>query len=355
MNMEDLYRLLRSGHVQAQGIVDTVEDPLLVLDRGLCVLTASRAFFETFRVDRDQTIGYPLYELGNGQWDIPELRRLLGEVIPKAAAVLGYEIEHEFPEIGRRTMLLTARRLQTVEVATPSMLLSIVDVTDRRHRETARDMHFGELRHRMQNLLGLAQSIARQTTTQGRTAEEYRDAFLGRFGALVEAQELAFSDQTPSDLEALSRRILAPYTAVPEAVEITPGPPVALELRLLQSLGLVLHELATNAAKHGALSMPGGKVRMGWQTGEDGLRLHWTEEGGSPVSPPDHTGYGTQLLEAMTTYSLGGQFERDYAKDGLRAEILIPLATTPPAGTKPAPQSGSHAKGNGAQSPDQVA
>ncbi|WP_367153800.1 PAS domain-containing protein [Mesorhizobium sp.] len=111
MNLEDLYRLLRTGHVQAQGIVDTVPDPLLVLDAGLTVQTANRAFFKTFAVERYQTIGEHLYELGNGQWDIPELRRLLSDVIPRSTAVIDYEVEHEFPGIGRKTMLVTARTL----------------------------------------------------------------------------------------------------------------------------------------------------------------------------------------------------------------------------------------------------
>jgi hypothetical protein len=74
MNTEDLYRLLRTGHVQAQGIVDTIADPLLVLDGSLCVQSASRSFFETFKVDRYETIGKHIYELGDGQWNIPALR-----------------------------------------------------------------------------------------------------------------------------------------------------------------------------------------------------------------------------------------------------------------------------------------
>jgi len=97
--------------VKLQGIVDTVTDPLLVLDSALCVVAASRSFFDTFRIDPDDTIGSPISELGNGQWDIPELRRLLLDVIPKATAVINYEVEHEFPDLGRRTMLVTARTL----------------------------------------------------------------------------------------------------------------------------------------------------------------------------------------------------------------------------------------------------
>ena len=253
MNMEDLYRLLRTGHVQAQGIVDTVADPLLVLDESLCVQSASRSFFQTFKVDRDETIGKPIYELGSGQWDIPDLRRLLVEVIPKAAAVINYEVKHDFPGIGPRTMLVTARTLHHPDNGGHSMLLSIVDATDRFRRDEAKDMLFGELRHRMKNLLAVAQSIARQTTTEGRSAKQYRDDFLGRFGALVEAEDLAFAEQEEAGLEALIERSLVPYTANANAVVIRPGAAVELGPRRLMSLSLVLHELATNAAKYGAL------------------------------------------------------------------------------------------------------
>ena len=78
MNLEDLYRLLRVAHVQAQNIVDTVvHEPLLLLDEKLCVVVARRSFFEVFGVDRNATLGRHLYELGDGQWDIPDLRHLL--------------------------------------------------------------------------------------------------------------------------------------------------------------------------------------------------------------------------------------------------------------------------------------
>jgi PAS domain-containing protein len=90
MNLEDLYRLLRTTHVQAQSIVDTVREPLLVLDRELTVVNASRSFYEAFGVGRDETLGRHLYELGNGQWDVPDLRHLLEQVIPRSAAVEGY-------------------------------------------------------------------------------------------------------------------------------------------------------------------------------------------------------------------------------------------------------------------------
>ena len=334
MNVEDLYRLLRTSHVQAQGIVDTLTDPMLVLDEGLCVQAASRSFYETFKVDRYETIGQPLYELGNGQWDIPELRLLLGQVIPRSTAVVNYEVEHEFPALGRRTMLLTARTFFHPDNASHSLLLVIVDATDRYRRDASRDMLFGELRHRMKNLFGITQAIARQTTTEGRSAEEYRDAFLGRFGALMEAQETAFGEQAGGGLRTLVERILAPYASGPETVLVQPGPAVDLDSRTIMSLSLILHELATNAAKHGALSVPAGRVRIGWQVEDagSGLRLTWTESGGPPVTPPAATGYGTRLIQSAASYSLGGRVQQNYAVGGLKTEIVVPLGRASPPG-----------------------
>lgn len=171
------------------------------------------------------------------------------EVVPKSIAIINYEVAHDFASIGRRTMLLTARTLHHPDNSSHLLLLSIVDATDERRREAARDMLFGELRHRMKNLLSVVQSIARLTPTEGHSAAEYRDAFLGRFGALVEAQDLAFSEQRTSDLAALVERILRPYAAAPDAIVIEPSPSVVLAPRPIMSLSLALHELATNAAK----------------------------------------------------------------------------------------------------------
>ncbi|WP_312010092.1 PAS domain-containing protein [Bradyrhizobium neotropicale] len=144
MNLEDLYRLLRSEHVQAQGIVDTLEEPLLVLDQTGCVLTANRGFYETFSVSRDDTVGRSLFDLGDGQWDIPELRRLVSDIIPKSAAIVGYEVEAEFPTIGRRTMLVSARRLVHPDNNSTSILILFEDVTDRRRSEAQKDILLAE-------------------------------------------------------------------------------------------------------------------------------------------------------------------------------------------------------------------
>src|SRR6202045_2720803 len=95
----------------AQAIVDTVREPLLVLDKDLRVLAASRSFYLTFKVAPTDTQGRLLYALGDGQWDIPRLRVLLEKIVPEQGVMEDYEVEHAFPDIGKRTMLLNARKV----------------------------------------------------------------------------------------------------------------------------------------------------------------------------------------------------------------------------------------------------
>ncbi len=203
MNLEDLYRLLRTSHVQAQGVVDTLEEPLLVLDHGYVVQSGNNAFFETFRVSKDETLGLNLFELGNGQWDIAPLRELLSKVVPKSLAVVGYEVAHDFPTIGRRTMLVSARKMVHPDSNNTSMLVVFEDVTERRREEAEKDILLGETRHRMKNLLAAVRAIANSTVTDGRTATDYRDTFLGRFQALMEAQDLSLSGRSEIDFAEL--------------------------------------------------------------------------------------------------------------------------------------------------------
>ncbi|MBP2234125.1 two-component sensor histidine kinase [Sinorhizobium kostiense] len=330
MNLEELYRLLRNAHVQAQGIIDTVPYPLLVLDQNLCVQSGSRAFFTTFNVDRDETVGKHIYELGNRQWDIPELRHLLEEVIPKSTAVVDFEVEHDFPSIGRRTMLLSAHRLFHPDNNSRTLLLSIVDATERRQREAEKDVLLGELRHRMKNMLALVQAIARQTAAAGRSGEEYRDAFLGRFNALVQAYDTAYTQEGEAELQELLELTLEPYSEHPTGVLVEPGPPVPLASKQIMSLSLILHELATNAIKYGALSIPDGQVRVRWTVEEASaphLRLVWQETGGPPVAPPGSYGFGMQLIEFAVGRELGGRVELNYALAGLVVEIVAPLGS----------------------------
>ena len=120
----------------AQDIVDTVREPLLMLDTSLRVQSANRAFYQTFKVSSEETENRLIYELGNGQWDIPALRTLLEDVIPTSSVFNDFELEHTFPVIGRRVMLLNGRKLRAGSHG-ELLVLAMEDVTARKRAEEA--------------------------------------------------------------------------------------------------------------------------------------------------------------------------------------------------------------------------
>jgi len=131
----------------AEAIVETVRSPLVILDEDCRIQSANRAFYETFQVAQEATVNRVIFDLGNGQWNIPALRRVLGEVVGSGAAFEDFEVEHEFPSIGVRTVLLNARRMRQAAEPHPTILLAIEDITARRQAE--RELHASEeLRYR---------------------------------------------------------------------------------------------------------------------------------------------------------------------------------------------------------------
>ena len=126
---------LRDALAYSESIVDTVREPLLVLDSTLHVRTASQSFYRTFGVFPEQTIGKFVYDLGDGQWNIPELRRLLEEVLPQEKSFRNFEVVHEFSSLGVRVMLLNGRRLLQADDEPEGVLLAIEDVTARKKIE----------------------------------------------------------------------------------------------------------------------------------------------------------------------------------------------------------------------------
>ena len=130
---------VRDACALAQGIVDTVREPVLVLDQDLRVIAASRFFYSSFKVKPEDTQGKLFYALGDGQWDIPKLRVLMEKIIPEHGVMEDYEVEHEFPGLGHRTMCLNARQVFYEVGEHTNILLSMQDVTERRVLERDKD------------------------------------------------------------------------------------------------------------------------------------------------------------------------------------------------------------------------
>jgi two-component sensor histidine kinase len=325
MTLEDLYRLLRSGHVQAQGIVDTLDQPLLVLDEALCVRGVNPAYLRTFRAERDEVLGRNFFELSGESWRSDKLRTLLLEIIPRSAAVVGYEVDLDLPGQGRHTMLLSGRRLVHPDHIGTSILLLLEDVTEARRTGAAKDILLAESQHRMKNLLAVVRALVTQTKVAGRSAEEYRQALLARFSALAEAQELLLEHQDSVSLKALLARSLSLFPQV----RIASGPDVPLTHAQVTPLSFVIHELATNATKYGALSTREGTVDITWDVivhdSRSLFRLNWVEAGGPRVTPPERVGFGSRLIAFSITNDLGGTVEQQFEPEGLRTKIEVPL------------------------------
>jgi PAS domain S-box-containing protein len=119
----------------AEGIIETVREPLVVLNIDLKILSANRSFYNTFKVTPDETVGSFIYDLGDRQWDIPRLRTLFEDILPKSTHFDNFQVEHDFPIIGRKIMLLNARRIYRKDIGMQMILLAIEDITERRQRE----------------------------------------------------------------------------------------------------------------------------------------------------------------------------------------------------------------------------
>jgi len=185
--------------------------------------------------------------------------------------------------------------------------------------------------HRAKNALAVAQAALR--LTRAPDLPSYIRAVEGRVGALARAHTLLAQDRwSGADLRALLEGELAPFRGGGQRVELE-GPRVALPASAAQPLAMAAHELATNAVKHGALSVPEGRVSVRWSLSGGAanvLRLRWTEAGGPPVRrPPAHRGFGSRMLDATVRGQLGGTVSLAWETEGLVCEMEVPLVRNP--------------------------
>nr|WP_255575376.1 sensor histidine kinase [Caldovatus aquaticus] len=201
-----------------------------------------------------------------------------------------------------------------------------------------------ELNHRVRNTLATVESVVRLTARYASDVPEYEARLADRIRSLAKTHELLTeSNWTRTGLYELLHSELAAYGQDDGAggqVRLD-GPPVALSAREAVALGMLVHELATNAAKYGALSVPEGRVEVRWTLREDPggarrLDLVWAEAGGPPVTPPTRRGFGTQLIERAIARDLGATVATEYAPEGLRFRLSLPLARPAGAGEPPA-------------------
>jgi PAS domain S-box-containing protein len=199
-----------------------------------------------------------------------------------------------------------------------------IDITDRRQAEERQIFLAREVDHRARNVLAVMQSILRLTKAE--TIEGYVSAVEGRISALSRAHILLSECRWEgADLRRLIDEELDPYRTGEVERILTIGSEVLLEPRCAQTIALSLHELATNAAKYGALTVLSGRIELSWQIESNNLVIEWWERGGPPVPMPSLQGYGTRVIRASVEH-LGGQATFDWRPDGLRCTVSIPYA-----------------------------
>jgi two-component sensor histidine kinase/DNA-binding response OmpR family regulator len=202
-----------------------------------------------------------------------------------------------------------------------------VDITDRREAERRQALLAREVDHRARNALAIVQSVIRLTSTK-ETTDAFKESVDGRVRALAQAHELlAQARWQGADILRLVNEELAPYDATGTRVMIS-GPSFMMAPDRAQTIALVLHELATNAAKYGALSIPTGTVKVGWRFEDAELHLDWVETGGPRAAPPSRQGVGTRIISASANSIRGARADFAWQAEGLVFTLVVPVANS---------------------------
>ncbi|HSP49429.1 MAG TPA: HWE histidine kinase domain-containing protein [Pseudolabrys sp.] len=213
----------------------------------------------------------------------------------------------------------------------------LVDITERKRTEEQQALLVRELHHRVKNTLATVQAIMGSTARSSETIEDFKNALIGRIGSLAkthllladEGSTTTFADILHSELDAFD-------DGSGKRIRLS-GPDVDVPSRLAVSLGMAMHELTTNAAKYGALSVFGGKVDVTWtvviEATRRTLNFDWVESGGPPVAAPARQGFGSRLLEFVLPGQIQAKATIDYRPDGVHVHCAVPM----PAETKAAP------------------
>jgi chemotaxis protein methyltransferase CheR len=326
---DELFTEIEEARAFAQAIIDTVREPFLVLDQELRVLAASRSFYEKFKVSRAATYGKLLYTLGDGQWDIPALHLLLEKIIPEQGVMEDYEVEHEFPDIGQRTMCLNARKVFYEKGAHTTILLGIEDVTRQRALRNEKDelirqkdvlleqkvMLAKEFDHRLLNSMQLISSLLSmqsRTTKNPEAAAQLsiagnRVASLGRvhrrLHVLDHLETVEFKQYVSRLCEDLSG--LLPNHDGQNSI-VVEGKEIEIPTVLGIPLGFIVNELVTNSAKYAK-----GKVTVRLDSTLKGQSLSVLDDGpGLPdgFQPSGHKGLGMKIIQTLVR-QIGGELQ----------------------------------------------
>jgi two-component sensor histidine kinase len=338
-------RTLLKRNVVPLDVVETIREGLLVLESDLTIRFANRSFCRTFAVSLKATVGRKLYELGDGQWDIPRLRTALETITSGRKTIEAFEVDHFFPSIGRRVMLLNARKIFRPGKKLEQILLAIEDVTERvrlerehaiAHEQNA--MLMQELTHRIKNSL---QFIAAMVMLEARNHKSGEGkAALERVSHRIDALGQLYSKLSKSDtVEAVDAATYLDELCqdLVESVQREDGRTIILKTDIDSVLlptdraipmGLIVNELVTNAIKYAFPAHAKGTVMVTLKRVPGELRLTVTDDGTGLDPTRADSGLGGRLVEGFAQ-QLGGQVERESGSQGTKVHLILPSRADP--------------------------
>jgi PAS domain S-box-containing protein len=316
---------LRDKEAELESIIYRTPFMLIRLDRDLRYRFISQAYLEMTGRRPEQVIGKRLTDV-LGSNDFQAIRPYVEKVL--RGNRVEFEREVHYQGVGTRFLHVIYTPEKDDGGTVTGWIASMLDITERKRAEDeqkraaeAEQILIRELQHRTNNLLAVIQGIAQKTLSGSGPLDEARKIFEGRLLALAGTyRRLTKSNWSGVSLREIVHLTLEPFAARTEI----DGPDLMLSAKNAQNFSLALHELATNALKHGALSSAGGNVSIVWTVANNRgglvLKFRWQERGGPPVFGPAQRGFGTSLLES--TFKL---VNFDYAREGLTCEIHVPL------------------------------
>lgn len=265
--------------------------------------------------------------------DIGHTRKLFQEALHGSDDYSGeYRVRGTEPP---RWLAARGRVVERDAEGRPTLVFGVnYDITERRTAEESQRFLLRELNHRVKNTLATVQALASQTVRHAKDPRQFLDAFSQRLRALGVAHGLLSEHEWRGiGIRELARQELTPFQATGAPRITIAGPPALLTPDQALGLALVLHELASNALKYGALSVPLGKATLSWsisgENPEKRLVLKWIESGGPKVSPPEHHGFGSILIRRSLAKVISSEVLHEYLPDGVQAEISMPLEAPP--------------------------
>jgi two-component sensor histidine kinase len=324
----------------AFAIVNTVREPIVVLDHDLHVIAASHSFYRTFKTDREASEGKLFFELSDGAWDVPQLRTLLGKILPEQGTIEDFDVETDFINLGHRTMSLNARQVVYESGAETTILLGIEDVTGRRALENEKDnllrekdVLLEELQHRVANSLQIIASIIMlkaMRVNSKETRAHLQDAHNRVMSVATVQQQLHVAGgigriEIEPYLEKLCNALASSMIADDRPISIkVSGDAGNATCRAAESIGLIVTELVINSLKHAFNGVrKGGQITVSYDVSGDDWKLSVTDDGsgrtdGEFAQPKE--GLGTGIVNALAK-QLNGQVETVSGPEGTTVSI----------------------------------